>query len=151
MPKPLISLLLLVLAMAGGAQTASELDAPAVQRVAKKLLCSCGCKLDMTCLMPPGLCHVCQKGKAKIHAMQTQGLSDQTILHQFAREEGSDILVRVPGAMGTLGPYLVLVLGLAVVLGLIRKYRRQPEITAPDAPDTTAMERIEKHLAGLDL
>ena len=150
MPKPLVSFLLLAFALMGGAQTASELDTPAVQRVAKKLLCSCGCKLDMTCLMPPGLCQVCQRGKAKIHALQAQGLSDQAIWQRFVREEGPESLIRSPGAWGMMGPYLVLVLGLGAVLGLIRQYRRSVEGAVAELNAAT-VESIEKDLADLDL
>ncbi|HEV2687383.1 MAG TPA: hypothetical protein VGV35_02480, partial [Bryobacteraceae bacterium] len=77
---------LLVLGFAAAsifAQTAEELESPAVNRVAEKLLCPCGCKMNMACRMEPYPCQTCWSNKKKIFKLQAAGLSDQAILDQF--------------------------------------------------------------------
>ena len=149
------SFLLAVMVAAALAQTASDLDSPAVNRVAGKLKCSCGCNQNMACVMPPG-CPMCKTNKTKIFGMQKTGMSDQQILDQYAAENGKDIIVIPPGAMGFAGPYIALGLGLLVVLWTIRRYMRKPDLAlagaggaAPDV-DTDVMARIEKDTADLD-
>ena len=74
------------------AQTASDLEAPAVNRVADKLLCSCGCKDKMTCRMEPYMCGVCKTNKTRIFKLQQAGMSDQAIIDTFVKENGADVL-----------------------------------------------------------
>lgn len=145
------------------AQTASDLDSPAVNRVAAKLKCSCGCNQNMACVMPPG-CPMCKTSKTKIFGMQKTGMSDDLILAQYVAENGKDIIVIPPGAAGFAGPYIALGLGLIVVLWTIRRYMPKPGLTAAGAaagaaagtggaaPDVDAelMARIEKDTADLD-
>ena len=117
------------------AQTATELESPAVNRVAAKLNCSCGCKLNMACRMPPdGRCPV----------------SDQQILDQYAAENGKDILVIPPGSAGVLGPYVALGLGLIAVFFTIRRYMRLKPSVASTQIDRATLEQIEKDMAKLD-
>jgi cytochrome c-type biogenesis protein CcmH/NrfF len=149
MQKWKTSLLVAVLAAAGLAQTASDFEAPQVNRVAEKLNCNCGCNLNMACLMPPYPCPVCRKAKAKIISMQADGKSDQQILDQFAQEYGKDIVAVGPGVLGVVGPYAALALGLGIVLLVIRRYMRPTPATAPEV-DAATLERIEKDLAKLD-
>jgi len=56
------------------AQSVSDMESPAVLRVADNLKCSCGCNLTMACKME-GDCHVCRLGKAKIFTLQQAGKS----------------------------------------------------------------------------
>jgi len=139
----------LLLALAAGlcfAQTAVDLDSEPVNRVAKKMLCNCGCAQDMTCKMEPG-CGVCKRFKTQIFALQSEGKSDSQILDQFAAENGKQILAITPGLFGTAGPFVVLSLGAIVVVLVIKKYRKPhpaPEI------DPQVLERINKDLAKLD-
>jgi cytochrome c-type biogenesis protein CcmH/NrfF len=151
MPKFKTSLLVVLMTVAALAQTATELESPAVNRVAAKLNCSCGCKLNMACRMPPdGRCPVCQMNKAKILAMQQAGTSDQQILDQYAAENGKDILVIPPGSAGVLGPYVALGLGLIAVFFTIRRYMRLKPSVAATQIDRATLEQIEKDLAKLD-
>jgi len=151
MPKFKTSLLVVLMTIAALAQTATELESPAVNRVAAKLNCSCGCKLNMACRMPPdGRCPVCQMNKAKILAMQQAGTSDQQILDQYASENGKDILVIPPGSAGVLGPYVALGLGLIAVFFTIRRYMRLKPSVAATQIDRATLEQIEKDLAKLD-
>ena len=142
------SLLWGVLAVAGLAQTASDFEAPQVNRVAQKLNCSCGCNMNMACLMPPYPCPVCRSAKSKIISMQAAGKSDGEILDQFAKESGKDIVAVGPGLLGVVGPYIALTLGLGVVVWFIRRMRSRP--TTEPQVDAATIERIEKDLAKLD-
>jgi cytochrome c-type biogenesis protein CcmH/NrfF len=135
------------------AQTATEYDSPAVNRVAAKFNCNCGCKLRMDCLMQPG-CGVCKAAKLKILELQKQGRSDAQIVAAFVAENGPDILAVPPGAFGVVGAYTALALGLGVVVLTIRRYLR-PRPAASGAAGEDALlgkyqEQIEKDLAKLD-
>ena len=81
------SLLLTLAAGLCAAQTAVDLESEPVNRVAKKLACTCGCAQDMTCQMEPG-CGICKRAKTKIFAAQQSGKSDTQILDEFAAENG---------------------------------------------------------------
>jgi len=152
MRKWKISLLAGVLAAGCLAQSAADLVAPQVTRVADKLKCSCGCNLTMACFMPPaGQCGTCRIGKEKIIALQAAGKTDQEILDQFVRDNGGnkDVLAVTPGVVGFITPYAALALGLAIVAWIIRKYRKPAPASAPQI-DPATIERIEKDLAKLD-
>ena len=88
--------MLAVMIVAALGQTATDLDSPAVNRVAAKLKCSCGCNQNMACVMPPG-CPVCKTNKTKIFGMQKSGMDDRQILDQYVAENGKDIIVIPPG------------------------------------------------------
>ncbi len=146
--------MLAVMIVAALGQTATDLDSPAVNRVAAKLKCNCGCNQNMACVMPPG-CPVCKTNKTKIFGMQKSGMDDRQILDRYVAENGKDIIVIPPGAGGFAGPYIALGLGLVVVLWTIRRYRHKPALAAagpgggPDV-DAETMARIEKDTANLD-
>ena len=146
---------ILLMVAAALAQTASDLDSPAVNRVAAKLQCSCGCNQNMACVMPPG-CPMCKTNKTKIFGLQKTGMGDDQILAQYVAENGKDIIVIPPGMGGFAGPYIALGLGLIVVLWTIRRYIRKPDMAAAGAggvaPDVDAelLARIEKDTADLD-
>ncbi|MGA3190109.1 MAG: cytochrome c-type biogenesis protein CcmH [Bryobacteraceae bacterium] len=142
----------LILALAAGfsvAQTAVDLDSEPVNRVARKLACTCGCAQDMSCKMEPG-CGICKRAKTKIFALQTAGKSDSQILDDFVSENGKQILNITPGLFGTAGPFVALSLGAILVLLVIRRYRK-PRL-AGDLPeiDPHVLERINKDMAKLD-
>jgi hypothetical protein len=150
MQKWKISLLAAVLAANCLAQTAADLVAPQVSRVADKLKCSCGCNLTMACFMPPaGQCGTCRIGKEKIIALQSQGKSDQQILDQFVQDNGKDVLAITPGVVGFVTPYAALAVGLGIVAFVIRRFRQPQTATLPQV-DPATIERIEKDLAKLD-
>src|ERR1700687_1120064 len=107
------------------AQTAEELESPAVNRVAEKLLCPCGCKMNMACRMEPYPCRTCWENKKKILKLQAAGMSDQAILDQFSKEMGKDVVAGQPGVIGSLSFYTAAALGLILVVFVIRKYSRK--------------------------
>ena len=137
----------------GFAQTAEELESPAVNRVAEKLLCPCGCKMNMACRMEPYPCRTCWENKKKILKMQAAGLSDKAILDQFAQEQGKDVVANPPGIAGSLSMYTAAVLGLILVVWVIRRYSRKTAVAAGPASDDRDLSRyhdqIEKEVEKL--
>ena len=136
------------------AQSAEEMESPAVNRVAEKLLCPCGCKMNMTCRMDPYPCRTCWDNKKKILKMQSAGLSDQAILDQFSQDMGKDVVAVRPGVLGSITFYAAAVFGLILVLVVIRKYTRPSPVTAGAAVDDGVLDRyheqIEKEVDKLD-
>ena len=136
------------------AQSAEELESPAVNRVAEKLLCPCGCKMNMACRMEPYPCRTCWENKKKILKMQAAGLSDQAILDQFAQEQGKDVVAVPPGVMGSLSMYTAGFVGLLLVVWVIRRYRRPGVAAGVASADDPALDRyhdqIEKEVEKLD-
>jgi cytochrome c-type biogenesis protein CcmH/NrfF len=149
------SLLVLALAAAPGfSQSAEELESPAVNRVAEKLLCPCGCKMNMACRMEPYPCRTCWDNKKKILKMQAAGLSDQVILARFAQEQGKEVVANPPGIMGSLSMYSAAFLGLILVVWLIRRYSRKAAVAGAVATHDPELDRyhdqIEKEVEKLD-
>ena len=142
------------LAQACFAQSAEELESPAVNRVADRLNCPCGCKTNMACRMDPYPCPVCRKAKVEIFEAQAQGKSDQQIFDQFVTENWKDILAIGPGLLGMFGPYAALLMGLGVVILVVRRMMHRPQTPAAGEVDSTVLDRyhddIEKDLAKLD-
>src|ERR1700687_2670277 len=127
---------LLVLSLFVGtsfAQSAEELESPAVNRVAEKLLCPCGCKMNMACRMDPYPCRTCWDNKKKILKMEQSGMSDQAILASFASEMGPNVVVVPPGILGSLSFYTAAALGLILVVFVIRKLSRKDAAVAAGA------------------
>ena len=136
------------------AQSAEELESPAVNRVAGKLLCPCGCKMNMTCRMDPYPCQTCWSNKKKILSMQQAGLSDTAILDQFKKDMGEDVVAVHPGVLGSISFYAAAVVGLILVLWVIRKYTRPAPVATAGLADEAVLDRyhdqIEKEVEKLD-
>jgi cytochrome c-type biogenesis protein CcmH/NrfF len=143
------TVLLLLVAGLCLAQTAVDLDSDPVNRVAKKMLCNCGCAQDMTCKMEPG-CGVCRRAKTQIFALQTAGKSDSEILDQFVAENGKQIVAITPGLFGTAGPFVALSLGAIVVVLVIKRLRKPRAAGNLPEIDPAVLERINKDMAKLD-
>jgi cytochrome c-type biogenesis protein CcmH/NrfF len=148
------SLLLVAVAALALAQTASDLESGPVNRIAEKLSCPCGCKMNMACRMDPYPCPVCRKAKVEIFESQAQGKSDKQIFDQFVAENGKDILAIGPGPLGLFGPYAALLMGLGVVIWVVRRMMHRPQTPAAAEVDPTVLDRyhddIEKDLAKLE-
>lgn len=148
-----LSLLVAIASCLCVAQTATDLESKPVKRVASRMACTCGCKTNMACDMPPWPCSMCQRNKAKIFKMQQAGMSDNQIVAQFVKDEGPDIVLNQPGTFDFLMPYIALALGLLVVWWFIRRMRR-PVLAAPTPADAAALDRyrdqIEKEVSKLD-
>ena len=133
------------------AQSASEWDSSAVNAIAAKLKCSCGCKQDIACTMPPYPCPVCKMNKVRIFNMLNEGMTESQILDTYVKESGKDVLEVRAGAAGLIGPIAAIVLGLALVILVIRRMRRQNAAVPAGAPvDPAVLAQIEKDLAKLD-
>jgi cytochrome c-type biogenesis protein CcmH/NrfF len=138
------------------AQSAEELESPAVNRIADRLNCPCGCKTNMACRMDPYPCKTCWDNKKKILKMEQAGMSDQAILASFASEMGPSVVVVPPGILGSLSFYTAAALGLILVVFVIRKLsRKEAAITANGAPPHDPLldryhDQIEKEVDKLD-
>jgi hypothetical protein len=142
------------------AQSAEELESPAVNRIATRLNCPCGCKTNMACRMDPYPCRTCWDNKKKILKMEEAGMSDQAILASFANDMGPNTVVVPPGILGSLSFYTAAALGLILVVFVIRKLSRKgAPLAAGGAPhdplldryhDQIEKERIERELDKLD-
>ena len=144
-----------LLAQACLGQSAEDLESPAVNRVATRLNCPCGCKTNMACRMDPYPCRTCWDNKKKILKMEQAGMSDQAILQSFAGEMGPDTVVVPPGILGSLSFYTAAALGLLLVVFVIRKYRRkEAAVVAAGVPHDPLFDRyhdqIEKEVDKLD-
>jgi cytochrome c-type biogenesis protein CcmH/NrfF len=153
------SLLVLALSVAANvcfAQSAEELESPAVNRIADRLNCPCGCKTNMACRMDPYPCKTCWDNKKKIVKMQQAGMSDQAILDVFSKQMGSAVVVVPPGMLGSLSFYTAAALGLILVVFVIRKYRRKEAAVAAGGPPPhdplldRYHDQIEKEVEKLD-
>jgi hypothetical protein len=139
------------------AQSAEELESPAVNRIAQRLNCPCGCKMNMACRMDPYPCRTCWENKKKILKMEQAGMSDDQILAAFQADMGPDVVAVHPGIIGSLLSYSAAGLGLILVVFVIRKYSRKgPETAAGGAAPAhdPLLERyhdqIEKETEKLD-
>src|SRR3984885_1004606 len=149
---------LFAFALAAGicfAQSAEQLESPAVNRIADKLNCPCGCKTNMACRMDPYPCRTCWENKKKILKMEQSGMSDQAILASFASEMGPNVVVVPPGILGSLSFYTAAALGLILVVFVIRKLsRKDAAVAAGAAPHDPLLDRyhdqIEKEVEKLD-
>ncbi len=138
------------------AQSAEELESPAVNRIATRLNCPCGCKTNMACRMDPYPCRMCWDNKKKILQMEKAGMSDDQILASFAQEMGPNTIIVPPGILGSLSFYTAGALGLILVVFVIRKYsRKEPASPAGSAPANDPLldryhDQIEKEVEKLD-
>jgi cytochrome c-type biogenesis protein CcmH/NrfF len=144
------------LAQVSFAQSAEDLESPAVNRVADRLNCPCGCKTNMACRMDPYPCRTCWDNKKKILKMEQSGMSDDAILASFASEMGANVVVVPPGILGSLSFYTAAALGLILVVFVIRKYRRkEAAVVATGGPPHDPLldryhDQIEKEVDKLD-
>src|SRR6476646_11584227 len=98
------SLLILMVAVAALAQTASEKPSVDVRRVGARVACQCGCKDSVaTCSMLE--CHFSKPAKERIAQMQSASMSDEQIVQAFIRDYGAGIYLAPPNAFGWIVPY----------------------------------------------
>ena len=149
------SLLVIVVAAAAIAQTASEKPNVDVRRVGARIACQCGCKDSVaTCSMLE--CHFSKPAKERIAQMQAVGMSDEQIVQAFVREYGPGIYLAMPNAWGWIVPYASVGLGLVVIWLFIKKYRKPAPLAeiGPVEIDDPALakykDQIEKDLANLE-
>ena len=149
------SLLVILIAAAALAQTASEKPSLDVRRVGARLSCQCGCKDSVaTCSMLE--CHFSKPAKEKIAQMLGVGMSDDQIVQSFIREYGAGIYLAPPNALGWIVPYASVAAGMVVIWLFLKKYRKPKpladigEIQIDDPALAKYKDQIEKDLANLD-
>src|SRR5436190_4164028 len=149
------SLLVLVIAAAALAQTASEKPNVDVRRVGARVACQCGCKDSVaTCSMLE--CHFSKPAKERIAQMQSVGMSDEQIVQAFIRDNGMAVYLAPPNAFGWIIPYASLGFGLVLVMMILRKYMKKRPMTNlgeidADSPELSKYKvQIEKDTANLD-
>ena len=149
------SLLLLILAVAALAQTASEKPSLDVRRVGMRLQCQCGCKDSVaSCSMLE--CGFSKPAKEKIARMLALGMSDQQIIDDFVRENGPGIYLSPPSAFGWIVPYASVGFGLVVIWLFMKKYRKPKPmadlgpIELDDPELAKYKDQIEKDLANFE-
>jgi len=149
------SLLILIVAVAALAQTASEKPSVDVRRVGARLQCQCGCKDSVaTCSMLE--CHFSKPAKERIAQMQSVGMSDEQIVQAFIRDNGMAVYLAPPNAFGWIIPYASLGFGLVLVMMILRKYMKKRPLTNlgeidDDSPELAKYkDQIEKDTANLD-
>jgi len=149
------SLLLVILAVAALAQTASEKPSLDVRRVGMRLQCQCGCKDSVaTCSMLE--CGFSKPAKEKIALMLAIGMTDQQIIDDFVREYGPGIYLSPPSAFGWIVPYASVGFGLVVIWLFMKKYRKPKPLAEIgllelDDPELAKYkDQIEKDLANFE-
>src|SRR5206468_1812474 len=115
------SFLVLAIAVAAVAQTASEKPSVDVRRVGARLRCQCGCPDSVaTCSMLE--CHFSKPAKEKIAQMQAAGNTDEQIVQTFLKEFGAAIYLAPPNALGWIVPYASVGVGVLIILAFMKKY-----------------------------
>lgn len=143
--------LVAVLGAVALAQSASEWDSHAVNAIAAKLKCNCGCKQDIACTMPPYPCPVCKMNKIRIFTMMNQGMTEDQIIAEYVKEQGGDVVVKHPDTAANLAPWGALAAGLLLVILIIRHYRSRGAAAPAGAPiDPAVLDQIEQDLKKLD-
>jgi cytochrome c-type biogenesis protein CcmH/NrfF len=149
------SLLLLILAAAALAQTASEKPSNDARRVGARLQCQCGCKDSVsTCSMLE--CSFSKPAKERIAKMQAVSMSDDQIIKAFIQDYGMGVYLAPPSAFGWIVPYVSIGVGLVIIWMFVKKYRRPKPLAeiGPMELDDPALEKykdqIEKDLAKLE-
>jgi cytochrome c-type biogenesis protein CcmH len=149
------SLLILLVAAAALAQTASEKPSLDTRRVGARLACQCGCKDSVaTCSMLE--CSFSKPAKERIARMQAVGMTDDQIIQAFVHDYGPGIYLAPPSAFGWIVPYASVGLGLVVIWLFIRKYRKPTplaEIGAMEIDDPELAkykDQIDRDLAKLE-
>lgn len=121
------ALLLLLLAVAVLAQTASQIESDDVKRVGTKLTCQCGaCKDNLNCMMSAGQCHFCKPARTKIFKMQSAGLNDTQVIDSFIREYGPAIFRPDPNNSFWIVPYALLGFGVVGIFFILKKMMKKP-------------------------
>ena len=138
-----------------GGATAAEKPNADVIRVGKRLRCKCGCGDSIASCEMVG-CDKSKPGKERIASMQALGMTDQQIIDVFIRDEGSDIYLASPSALGWIVPYASVGFGMGVIWMFLNKYRKPkplPEVGTIEIDDPALekyKDQIEKDLANME-
>ena len=157
MPRLKSSLLVLALAALCLAQSTTPLANPRVRRLGDQLMCLCGCGATVTSCNMLG-CQHSKPAREKLLAMVNAGESDSAILASFVQESGLEILAKPPAQgfnlLGYVVPFIGVVLGLAFVWFVIKRFRKPVALAAGPELDDAAFAgykaQIDRDLEKLD-
>jgi cytochrome c-type biogenesis protein CcmH len=151
------SILAVLLAAISLAQSSSQFQTEAVQRVGSRLACLCGgCNNTVAdCQMLE--CHYSKPARERIAALQAQGKSDAEIIDVFVKEQGLRALAAPPAEgfnlLAWVMPFVAIAAGLAFVWMFIQRFRK-PEAAGRAMADAETLSRyqsrIDKDLTQLD-
>ena len=151
------SLLLLALAALSLAQGGNPLENARVRRLGDQLACLCGCGSSLTsCNMLH--CHISEPARDKLLSLVNAGMSDASIFASFVSDFGERILLKPPAEgfnlLGYLTPFIAILVGLAFVWWVIKRFRKPLAAAAGPQPDAATLaryqERIEQDLEKLE-
>src|SRR3569623_1011608 len=116
------SLLFLLVAAGAIAQTSSQIESTAVQRIGEHLQCTCGCNMNLNCTMSSGQCHICKPARTQIFEMQQKGMADESIISYFVKS-GQFTGLSDPNSYFWVVPYFSLALGGVSVWFVLKRLR----------------------------
>lgn len=101
----------------------------------RRIHCQCGCNLDVfTCRTTDFSCQVSPAMHKDVMALVAGGYSAQEIIDAFTKVYGPRVLMEPPrrgfNLAGYFTPSVVLLAGIALVIVLIRRWHRPPELDA---------------------
>ena len=151
------SFLALLLAAAGLAQTASQLQIAGVVRVGSKLACLCGTCNNTVADCQMLECHFSKPAKLRIAALLAAGRSDSEIIDEFVAQYGKRVLAAPPAEgfnlLAWAMPFAAIGAGLGAIWFFLRRFRKPAAVPATPAEAETLsryQERMDKDLAKLD-
>ena len=128
-------------------------SADRAKTLGNKLMCNCGCgDVAGQCSHPgapfTGPCDVAKKELAELNTHLSTGESDGAILQDFVNEYGEKILAEPPARgfnmLAWMIPGIAFALGLAVVVGFIRYWRRRPVVAASSSGPKISAEMLAR-------
>ena len=135
--------------------TAADNDA-AIQRIEKRIRCSCGCGLDVyTCRTTDFSCTYSPALHKEVLRLAGQGKTAQQIMDEFIAQYGEAALMAPPKRGFNLAAYYVpsvaVLIAAGALLGLLRRWTREahhPAIAPSSTPaaSPTELEQLRREL-----
>ena len=113
----------------------------AFNSLSDRLLCQCGCGQHLQgCNMHP--CGTAYPMRDQVRASIAAGKSEEGIVEEFVQQMGAGVLAMPPargiGLVAWIMPVAVLLLGLAVIFRVVKRWRPQPAAERAGPPASTA-------------
>ena len=144
----------LVIAGAIGPRRTSSSE-EAFNRLSDRLLCQCGCGQHLQgCNMHP--CGTAYPMRDQIRASMAAGKSEEEVVEEFVQQMGAGVLAMPPargiGLAAWIMPLAALLLGLAVIFRVVKRWRPQPAVERAGPPASTAAPNgtLERYTASID-
>ena len=129
-------------------------------RLSDRLMCQCGCGQHLQgCNMHP--CGSAYPMRDQVRASTARGNSEEEIVEQFVQQMGAGVLATPPargiGLAAWIMPVVALLLGLAVIFRVVKRWRPQPAGERGGPPASTAApsgalasDTLRRHTASID-